>query len=109
MTRYTACAWKLKKAGLGVLLLDKEQFPREKPCAGWITPAVLETLAIDRKEYRQGRVLQDINSFRTGLMSGPEVVTHYDTTVSYGIRRCEFDHYLLQHRAADKGRDKIDK
>ena len=96
----STCAWKLRKAGLDVLLLDKEWFPREKPCAGWITPVVLETLAIDRKEYRQGRVLQDINSFRTGLMSGTEVVTHYGTTVSYGIRRCEFDHYLLQRSAA---------
>jgi flavin-dependent dehydrogenase len=29
-------------------------------------------------------------------MHGLEVVTRYDTTVSYGIRRCEFDHFLLQ-------------
>ena len=93
----STCASKLRKAGLDVLLLDRERFPREKPCAGWITPAVLETLGIDRKEYRQGRVLQDINSFRTGLISGPEVVTHYGATVSFGIRRGEFDQYLLQH------------
>lgn len=92
----STCAARLQQAGLDVLLMDKEVFPREKPCAGWITPAVLETLAIDAAEYGQERVLQNIGSFRTGLIHGPEVVTRYDETVSYGIRRSEFDHYLLQ-------------
>ncbi|HEY6006930.1 MAG TPA: NAD(P)/FAD-dependent oxidoreductase [Geobacteraceae bacterium] len=92
----STCAGKLRQAGLDVLLLDKRVFPRDKPCAGWITPEVLAALAIDPAEYGQGRVLQAITSFRTGLIGGPEVVTRYGTTVSYGIRRCEFDHYLLQ-------------
>ena len=95
----STCAGKLRKAGLDVLLLDKQAFPRDKPCAGWITPKVLAALAIDSDEYCQGRVLQAINSFRTGLMHGPEVVTRYGTTVSYGIRRYEFDHFLLQRSA----------
>lgn len=92
----STCAGELRRAGIDVLLLDKERFPRQKTCAGWITPAVLEALALDAEEYRHGRVLQGVSRFRTGLMHGPEVVTTYDTTVSYGIRRCEFDHYLLE-------------
>lgn len=92
----STCAGRLRRGGLDVLLLDKDRFPRQKPCAGWITPAVFAATGIDGEEYRQGRVLQEINSFRTALMGGPEVVTSYGTTVSYGIRRCEFDHYLLQ-------------
>lgn len=92
----STCAGRLCQAGLDVLLLDKATFPRDKPCAGWITPAVLATLAIDPEEYRGGRVLQEISSFRTGLINGPEVVTRYGATVSYGIRRYEFDQYLLQ-------------
>lgn len=92
----TTCARKLRQAGLDVLLLDKELFPRRKTCAGWITPVVLKALAIDGEEYRQERVLQDISGFRTALMGGPELVTDYGTTVSYGIRRSEFDHFLLQ-------------
>lgn len=95
----STCAGKLRQAGLDVLLLDKATFPRDKPCAGWITPAVLTTLAIDPADYGQGRVLQEITGFRTGLVAGHEVVTRYGTTVSYGIRRCEFDHYLLQRSA----------
>jgi len=92
----STCAGRLKQAGLDVLLLDRETFPRQKPCAGWITPAVLELLGIDGEEYRRGRVLQDISGFRTGLIDGPGLVTRYGATVSYGILRSEFDHYLLQ-------------
>ena len=92
----STCAGRLKQGGLDVLLMDREVFPRQKPCAGWITPAVLQTLGVDGEEYRQGRVLQDIRSFRTGLIDGPGLVTRYGITVSYGIRRSEFDHYLLQ-------------
>lgn len=95
----STCARRLMQAGLDVLLLDKQTFPRPKPCAGWITPAVLEALEIDIEDYRQGRVLQEITSFRTGLIHGPEVVTRYGHTVSYGIRRSEFDHYLVQRSA----------
>src|SRR5512137_891648 len=92
----STCAGRLRQGGLDVLLLDREAFPREKPCAGWITPQVLAALAIDREEYGRGRVLQDISGFRTGLIYGTETVTRYGKTVSYGIRRCEFDQYLLQ-------------
>ena len=95
----STCAAQLVQAGLDVLLLDQATFPRVKPCAGWITPAVLEVLGIDPATYGQGRLLQAISGFRTSLMPGPERVTRYDETVSYGIRRDEFDHYLLQRSA----------
>lgn len=92
----SVCAGRLKQAGLDVLLLDKETFPRRKPCAGWISPEVFKVLGIDAEEYRQGRVLQDITGFRTGLIQGAPVHTQYGHTVSYGIVRSEFDQYLLQ-------------
>jgi len=96
----STCAGKLKKAGVDVLLLDRETFPRSKPCAGWITPAVLETLKIDAGEYRREQLLQDICGFRIGLINGADVFTRYGRAVSYGIRRCEFDHYLLRRSDA---------
>lgn len=95
----STCAWKLREAGVDVLLLDKEKFPRPKPCAGWITPQVLEMLEIDTDEYRRERLIQDICGFRIGLINGPEIVTSYGKVVSYGIRRCEFDNYLLERSA----------
>ncbi|MBI5761648.1 MAG: NAD(P)/FAD-dependent oxidoreductase [Planctomycetales bacterium] len=92
----STCAWRLREAGASVLLLDKRQFPRDKTCAGWITPPVVDLLRLDLEEYRQQRVLQPITRFRTGLIDGPEIDTDYGRVVSHGIRRCEFDHYLLQ-------------
>lgn len=95
----SSCAWKLKQTGLDVLVLDKSQFPRDKVCAGWITPEVLQVLQIDPGEYAEGRVMQPIYALRTGVIGRDALQTQYDEPVSYGIRRCEFDHYLLQRSA----------
>lgn len=97
----SSCAWKLHKAGLKVLVLDKAVFPREKLCAGWITPRVMEQLQIDPDEYGRGRVLQPFAAFRTGLIGGPQIQTDYARPVSYGMRRAELDCYLLERCGAD--------
>src|SRR5205085_1102307 len=52
----SSCAWKVRRSGLTVGVLDKQTFPRNKVCGGWITPAVLEELDIEPAEYAQGRV-----------------------------------------------------
>ena len=38
----STCANALVRHGLDVLVLDRKAFPRDKVCAGWITPAVVE-------------------------------------------------------------------
>ena len=96
----STCAWKLRQAGVDVIVLDKSQFPRHKVCGGWVTPPVLEELELDPADYRQHAVLQPITRFITGLIDGPEVETVYDHAVSYGLRRCEFDDYLLRRADA---------
>jgi flavin-dependent dehydrogenase len=96
----SACAWKLRSYGVDVLVLDRKTFPRDKTCAGWITPAVVDALAIDLDDYRRGRVLEPLTGFATGLIGGAEVVTRYDKPISYGIRRCEFDEYQLRRAGA---------
>jgi geranylgeranyl reductase family protein len=96
----SSCAWKLRQHGLDVLVLDKASFPRDKVCAGWITPAVVQALLLDTEDYARERVLQPISAFRTGLIHGRELETRYGAAVSYGIRRREFDHYLLERSGA---------
>jgi len=96
----STCARALQKSGVDVLLLDKQYFPRDKTCAGWVTPQVCQTLHLDLDEYRSERTLQPITGFRTGVIGGKEIETLYDSIVSYGIRRCEFDHYLLCNSGA---------
>lgn len=94
------CARQLVRAGLDVVVMDKHSFPRDKVCAGWITPAVIEWLELDCADYAQGRVLQPIHGFQTGLMGEAPVETRYTSAVSFGIRRCEFDDYLLRRSGA---------
>lgn len=96
----SSCARMLRRAGVDVLILDKSEFPRDKVCAGWITPQVVEELEIDTRDYEQGRVLQPIKSFIAGMGERTAKPVHYDRIVSYGIRRCEFDNYLLQRCGA---------
>lgn len=101
----SACAWALRRAGLDVAVIDQARFPRDKVCAGWITPAVLDCLEIDAEEYGRNHVLQPIRGFRVGLMAGLDQVRAatdiaYPEIVSYGIRRCEFDDYLLRRSGA---------
>jgi menaquinone-9 beta-reductase len=96
----SSCAWGLRGSGLDVAILDRQTFPRDKICGGWITPQVLSELSIDPAEYGRDRVLQPITGFRTGWIGGPALDTGYNTTVSYGIRRREFDDYLLRRSGA---------
>ena len=96
----STCAWRLQQAGMDVVVLDKKEFPRDKVCAGWITPAVVDELELDVDEYRGRLVFQAITGFHTGSLGGDTVCTRYDHAVSYGIRRCEFDHYLLRRAGA---------
>lgn len=96
----SSCAWGLRRAGLDVAILDRATFPRDKVCGGWITPAVVEELQIDLDEYRRGRVLQPIAGFRTSRIGGREISTDYGRPISYGIRRCEFDAFLLERCGA---------
>lgn len=93
----------LRAQGWRVLLLDKAEFPRDKTCAGWVTPAVLDALQIEPGEYAREHVLQPIHGFRIGLMGQPCCENrHGETPVSYGVRRCEFDHYLLQRSGVER-------
>lgn len=97
----STCAWKLRRAGLDVVVVDRAAFPRDKVCAGWITPQVIDDLRLDSAEYRVGRTFQPITGFRVGLIEGGDAIeARYARPVSYGIRRCEFDAYLLERAGA---------
>ncbi len=90
----------LRRAGLDVIVLDKAAFPRDKTCAGWITPPVLDLLELDVDDYRRTREFQPITGFRVGQIGGPLIESNYNRPVSFAIRRCEFDNYLLQRSGA---------
>jgi geranylgeranyl reductase family protein len=93
----SSCARALRLAGWNVVVLDRARFPRDKVCGGWVTPGVFRAIDLDPDEYRAtGLVLQEITGFRTSVIGQPAVDTTYASVVSYAIRRCEFDNFLLR-------------
>lgn len=85
-----ACAWELAQHQIDFLVLDKAEFPRVKPCAGWITPQVLKDLKIEPQDYPLG--IKHFKSFQVDIKS-----FHFQLrTNQYAIRRIEFDNWLLQ-------------
>ncbi|MGH9372478.1 MAG: NAD(P)/FAD-dependent oxidoreductase [Vicinamibacterales bacterium] len=93
----STCARMLRKAGWDVVVADCGRFPRDKVCAGWLTPDVFRLLELEPAEYRStGLTLQDITGFRTGVLGSRLLETRYPHIVSYAIRRCEFDEFLLR-------------
>ncbi len=97
----SSCAWALRGSGLDVLVVDRAAFPRNKLCAGWITPLILDELEFHAGRLSSGRlVIQPITGFRLGAIGGPQVEIRGDQIVSYGIRRCEFDEFLLRRSGA---------
>ena len=91
----SACARKLVDAGVDCLVLDKEDFPRQKTCAGWITPQVLNDLGIGSDDYPH-----EITEF-------PYLKIYLNRFpinrpgIQYAIRRIEFDHWLLKRSRAE--------
>ena len=92
----SSCAWALRHSGLDVLVIDRAAFPRNKLCAGWITPLILEELEFSPDDYPPGLTIQPITGFRLSAIGGPQVEVRGKSAVSYGIRRCEFDEFLLR-------------
>jgi geranylgeranyl reductase family protein len=87
----------LHRAGWNVIVADRARFPRDKVCAGWLTPDVFRLLELEPAEYRAtGLTLQEITSFRTALIGRNPVETQYPRIVSHAIRRVEFDEFLLR-------------
>lgn len=86
----TACAWMLKQHQVDFILLDKEVFPRNKPCAGWITPQVLSEMKLVPQEYPGG--ITHFDRFQISIKN-----LHFTLrTNQFAIRRIELDDWLMQ-------------
>ena len=100
----SSVAWGLRRSGLRVRVLDRCEFPRDKTCAGWVTPAVWRALEIEPKDYAaEGRTLQPIRGFQIGRLGCAQSRVCEPDVISHGIRRCEFDTFLLKRCGAELG------
>lgn len=91
----STCAWRLKQAGLEVLVLDRAAFPRLKLCAGWVTPQALADLELRESDYP--------GSFLTfeQLHLHWKAFTVKPRSRQHSIRRIEFDDFLLRRAGAE--------
>ena len=90
----STAAWALKRAGVDVLVLDKEDFPRLKLCAGWITPEVVKDLQINIAEYpHRFLTFERLHITLKGVHLKLAAIQH-------SIRRVEFDAWLLARSRA---------
>ncbi len=96
----SSCAFGLRGSHLDVVVVDRAEFPRDKVCAGWITPPICTALGFEPEDYRKERVMQPIRGFTVSRQGDPETRVDCGEVVSFGIRRCEFDHYLLERSGA---------
>ena len=96
----STCAEWLRRAGLDVLVMDRARFPRDKPCAGWVTPQALAAAELDLDEYGARHVLQPIRGLKTCQVGAPAAHVEYGEVVGWGVRRCELDDYLLRRSGA---------
>ena len=85
----TSCARELARLGVRAVLLDKAKFPRQKLCAGWITPDLMSDLGFSPSDYPYGITRFDRINFHVNRVKIPV------RTRQYSIRRYEFDHWLL--------------
>ncbi len=90
----SSCARELMKAGMDVCILEKEPFPRSKPCAGWITPEVFTDLGVDPADYPYP--LGALNRLNIHIFG----VRLPLPTRQYSVRRYEFDAWLINLSAA---------
>jgi len=98
-----ACAYQLNQHQIKCLILDKAIFPRSKPCAGWLTPSVFDSLQIQPDEYPYG--LTQFASFKISLRG----IKFRLPTHQYAIRRNEFDTWLLERAGVDCIHHKVQK
>jgi flavin-dependent dehydrogenase len=97
----STCAWKLREAGLDVLVLDRADFPRTKLCAGWVTPQAIADLELDPADYPLGFLTFE------KLVLHWKVLTAKPASVQHSIRRYEFDDFLLRRSGARLLRHKV--
>lgn len=89
-------AYLLANQGIDVLVVEKEQLPRHKPCGGGLTPKVIKLLGFDL-----GPVIEDViyHMVVTCRLNNP-INIHTDQPIVYMTSRDRFDAYLIEKARA---------
>ncbi len=97
----STAAYRLARAGARVLLLDRQSFPRDKPCGGGLTMRAVKVLPVD-----VWPVVEDVITrldVRSGYAGNP-VRHRYTRPLAWMTQRRRLDQFLAE-RAAEAGAD----
>ena len=83
-------AYRLAKAGLSVLILEKDNLPRYKPCGGGLSLKIDRVLDTDIKDFIEAKVFGAYFSY--GQKEGTLLMS--EQPVAYMIMRDKFDSHL---------------
>ena len=86
--------------GARVLLLDKQRFPRDKPCGGGVTLRAASLLDVDLSPV----IERTVHGARFSLRLGETFDRRFEQPLTYMTQRCRLDAYLAE-RAAAAGAD----
>ena len=88
----------LAERGAKVLLLDKQRFPRDKPCGGGVTLRAASIQEVDLSPV----IERTIYGARFSLRLGEAFDRRFDAPLTYMTQRSRLDHYLVE-RAQESG------
>jgi geranylgeranyl reductase family protein len=88
-------AYHLAKAGARVVLLDRADFPREKPCGGGVTARAFDRAPVDITPM----VEQVVNKVRFSFRLGSFLDYEYPQTLVYMTQRHRLDAFLMEQAA----------
>jgi geranylgeranyl reductase family protein len=93
-------ARQLANHGARVLLLDKQKFPRDKPCGGGVTLRAASVQDADLSPV----IERTIYGARFSLRLGDAFDRRFEQPLTYMTQRCNLDQHLAE-RAAEAGAD----
>ena len=90
-------AYHLAKRGRSVLVLDKDTFPRHKPCGGGVSPAISKWFDFDFTPIIDNTVTKVCYSWKHGDKTEIKLK---DVEPMWMVQRGAFDHFLIQQAQA---------
>lgn len=88
----SVAAYTLASRGFKVLGLDKEKFPRYKPCGGCVSVKAVDIVDFSFMEVVEETIKGSVFTYRSGRPV--EIVS--DRPAGYNVMRDRFDHLLMQ-------------
>jgi len=95
----TSAARRLSAYGFRTAVFEKASFPREKCCAGWLTPKVFEKIGVLPADYAREALLQPLRGIV--VWDAGQNPRRFAVNAGWGICRREFDAFLAGRANAD--------